>query len=94
MVAVDSLNAEELMPLLADLKKIVGCLVTAVEDNRRSLDSHYEILAIHGVNIDLLFKGFTEILESEDGRNNYLSSTLKEMRVKKGEQRTSKYKYK
>lgn len=79
------MEAEELIPLLADLKKAVDCLITACEDNRRSIYSMYETLAIHGQNIGLLCKGFKEISESEDGRNNYLSSTPKEISAKKRE---------
>ncbi len=76
------LEAEELIPLLADLKKAVDCLLTVAEQDRRSIDSMYEVLAIHSENIRLLTQGVIEAHEGEDGRNKFLSSTLKEIRTK------------
>ena len=86
-IMMKPLEAEELIPLLADLKKAVDCLLTVAEQDRRSIDSMYEVLAIHSENIRLLTQGVIEAHEGEDGRNLFLSSTLKEIKTKKNEQR-------
>jgi len=77
---IPELTAKDLVPLLADLKKGADYLTTWAENADRDIHSIIEVLTIHSENIRLLVKGFKEISESEDGRNNYLSSTLKEIK--------------
>lgn len=67
-------------------------LTQRIEQLERDVDSIVETLAINSTNIRLLTKGFREIDESEDGRNIYLSSTLKERRTNaKAENKYKKY---
>ena len=67
-------------------------LTQRIEQLERDVDGIVETLAINSTNIRLLTKGFREIDESEDGRNSYLSSILKEMKSNAKAKPKDKYK--